>query len=280
MSRPLSGDGESLTYRELTVSETGRAEPRVGILTLNRPARRNALDAGLRRALGEQLQALSTSPPAVLILTGSGAHFCAGGDIEDMRAADFSLLTSRRRLTQEYHPLVRGLVALDCPVVAAIDGCCFGAGFSLALACDYLLCSNRARFGLSFLRLGVVPDCGAFHILPRIVGAQRAKALMLSTRELDAAEVFNLGICAEVTLPETLQGRAREVASQLALASPVAMRAIKKGVQLGAVSSLDEVLAFEAQAQAECRSTAHHQDAVRAFLEKRPPAYRGIAYED
>jgi len=272
MTNPsISLGSDSLHYREVGP---------VGVLMLNRPSRRNALDSPLRLALREQFLALAERPPAVLVLTGSGEHFCAGGDIDDMRAADFSAETSRRRLIEEYHPIVRGLAELPCPVVAAIDGCCYGAGFGLALACDYLLCSDRARFCLSFLRLGVIPDCGALYTLPRLVGSLRAKALMLTTRELDAAEALALGICAETTKPETLQGRAMEFASQLAHASPIALRGIKMGVQTAATQSLDDLLSFEAAAQAECRATKYHQEALRDFLEKRPMAYAGTHHED
>jgi len=272
MTNPsISFGDDGLRYREVGA---------VGVLMLNRPSRRNALNAGLRFALREQLQALSARPPAVLVLTGSGEHFCAGGDIDDMRAADFSPETSRRRLIEEYHPIVRGLAELPCPVVAAIDGCCYGAGFSLALACDYLLCSDRARFCLSFLRLGVVPDCGVLYTLPRLVGSHRAKALMLTTREMNAAEALALGICAETTSAEKLHGRAMEFASQLAHASPIALRGIKQGVQAAATQSLGDLLTFEAAAQAECRATTYHQDALRAFLEKQPLAYAGTYHED
>ncbi|MFQ1062060.1 enoyl-CoA hydratase/isomerase family protein [Bordetella trematum] len=252
----------------------------IGLLRLNRPARRNALDGVLRRALAGQLQALAQDPPRVLVLAGSGGHFCVGGDIEDMRGGDVSPQESQRRLEEEYHPVLRGLAYLSCPVVAAIDGCCFGAGLSLALACDYLLCSDRARFGLPFLRLGVIPDCGALYTLPRLVGPLRAKALMLGARELSAVQAYELGLCAEVVAPERLSGRAMAVARQLAQASPVAMRGIKQALLAEHSGSLESLLAFEARTQADCRSTPHHQRAVADFLDKRPLAYGGIRHED
>jgi len=158
-------------------------------------------------------------------------------------------------------------------VVAAVDGPAFGAGFSLALAADFIVASPRARFCLSFMRLGLVPDFGAFHTLPRIVGVQRAKELMLSARELSADEAKALGIVFELVPEDQVLCRAQALAASFVQASPMAVSLVKRA--LGAApTDLHTMLEMEADAQALCFGSAPHKVAVARFLDKQPALFQ------
>jgi 2-(1,2-epoxy-1,2-dihydrophenyl)acetyl-CoA isomerase len=133
-------------------------------------------------------------------------------------------------------------------VIAAVDGAAYGAGFSIALAADFVLATPRARFCMPFLKLGLVPDCGATHTLPRVVGPQRARELMLSAREVQAPEALRLGICMELHEPEHLLPRALELAASFAEASPLAVSLVKRHTE--DAGALDRALDQEANAQA------------------------------
>jgi 2-(1,2-epoxy-1,2-dihydrophenyl)acetyl-CoA isomerase len=165
------------------------------------------------------------------------------------------------------------LLNLDRPVIAAVDGPAYGAGFGLALAADFILATPRARFCLSFLRLGVVPDCGVMYTLPRVVGLQRAKELAFSTREIDADEARQMGIVFEVHTPEQIGQRAFQLALSFTQASPTALSVTKRALNASLHSSLATMLELEANGQAIARSTAYHRDAIARFVGKQPPLF-------
>ncbi len=245
------------------------------LLTLSRPATRNAFTPEIRDGLAAGIAQVRADPTVrALVITGSGGHFCAGGDLRGIAAAtqdpavDGAGWRSRMQGTQRW---IQDLLTLDRPVIAAVDGAAFGAGFSLALAADFVLVTPRARFCLSFMKLGLVPDCGAFHTLPRVVGAQRAKELMLSAREVDAAEARALGIAMEQHEPDALLPRALALADSFAAASPLAVSLVKRAMDdPGALAaSLDA----EANAQALAFGSGYFKDAVQGFLDKAPPPF-------
>jgi 2-(1,2-epoxy-1,2-dihydrophenyl)acetyl-CoA isomerase len=248
----------------------------VATLTMNHPEAKNALSTAMKDAFAQQLPALAadTSVRAV-ILTGAGGAFCAGGDLRGMEEVRLQMRTeSWRERMREVQPWLRQLIELDKPLIAAVDGPAFGAGFSLALAADFVLASPRARFCLSFMRVGLIPDFGAMYTLPRVVGVQRAKELMLSAREVAADEAMRLGIAMEVVPAEQLLERAHQLAQSFVSASPLAVSLVKSEVGMALASDLRTLLASEADHQALCFMTESHRDAVRRFLEKRPAAFR------
>jgi 2-(1,2-epoxy-1,2-dihydrophenyl)acetyl-CoA isomerase len=159
-------------------------------------------------------------------------------------------------------------------LIAAVDGVAYGAGFSFALMADFVLATPRARFCMSFLRIGLVPDCAAFHNLPRIVGVQRAKELMLSAREVKADEALQLGIVMELHAPEQLMARAHALAASMAHASPVAVSLIKRALATVGGADLPGLLEMEATAQGVAGSTDAHRQAVQRFLNKEPAAFQ------
>lgn len=245
----------------------------VATLTLSNPDKRNAFDPAMRVEMAEVVRQVQADPAIrALVLTGAGAHFCSGGDLANIAASGLDNGGWRRRLGS-LHDWLKDLVLLDKPVIAAVDGAAYGAGFSLALVADFIIASTRARFAMSFIRVGVVPDCAAFYTLPRIVGVQRARELMLSGREVSADEALRLGIATELVAPDALQARAQAIARSFVGASPVALSLIKRSMSLAA-SDLPSLLEQEANAQALAMGTPEHREAVRCFLEKQPAPFQ------
>lgn len=244
----------------------------VALVTLASPATRNAFSPEVREGLSSAFATVRADDEVrALVITGSGGVFCAGGDIRTMSSVTMDGAGWRTRMhgTQRW---MAELLTLDKPVVAAVDGPAFGAGFSLALAADFILASTRARFCMSFMKLGLVPDCGAFYTLPRAVGAQRAKELMLSAREVAAAEAREIGIAMEVHEPEALLPRALALAESMTGGSPLAISLIKRA--MGNPGELAVLLDGEANAQALAFGSTYTQEAVRRFLDKQPSAFR------
>jgi 2-(1,2-epoxy-1,2-dihydrophenyl)acetyl-CoA isomerase len=244
----------------------------VARLTLDDPATRNALGPQMRDEVAEVLRTIKQDRSVrALVITGAGGHFCSGGDLRNIASAGLDNQGWRERLHKLHHWL-QDLITLDRPVIAAVDGAAFGAGLGLALAADILIATPRARFCVSFLRVGLVPDCGLFYTLPRIVGPQRAKELMLSAREVGADEAVRLGLAMELQAPEHLLARAQAMAASFVLASPMALSLIKRTVAAG--SDLATQLELEANAQALAMGTQEHRDAVQAFLAKQPARFQ------
>lgn len=245
----------------------------VATLTLHNPERRNAFDPAMREEMRQVVAHLRAEPGIrALVLTGAGDHFCAGGDLRNIASAGLDNAGWRARL-QSLHDWLKELITLDRPVIAAVDGAAYGAGFSLALLADFVIATPRARFCMSFMRVGLVPDCAAFYTLPRIVGVQRARELMLSAREVDAAEALRLGIAMELQPPEQLQARAQALAASFVQASPMAVSLVKR-ILAAPGHDLSTLLEMEADAQALATGTEAHRVAVQRFLDKQPALFQ------
>jgi len=258
----------SPTYERIRFETEGST----AVLTLDDPATRNALGPAMREEVADAVQRVRRDRSVrALVITGAGGHFCSGGDLRSIASAGLDNQGWRERL-HDLHGWLRDLITLDRPVVAAVDGAAFGAGFGLAMAADFVIATPRARLCVSFIKIGLVPDCGTFYTLPRIVGAQRAKELMLSGREVGGEEALRLGLAMELHAPEQLLPRARALADSFAGASPSAASLIKRS--LAAADDLDTRLELEASAQALAMGTAGHRDAVADFLAKRAPRFQ------
>jgi 2-(1,2-epoxy-1,2-dihydrophenyl)acetyl-CoA isomerase len=245
----------------------------VATVTLNRPANKNALAEDVRAGLTRCLDDIEHDRAVrAVVLTGSGGVFCAGGDLRGIRSAELDNDGWRQRM-KGAHAWLGRLLSLDRAVVAAVDGPAFGAGFSLALAADFIVATPRARFCLSFMRLGLVPDFGSLHTLPRIVGVQRAKELMLSAREVSAEEAKALGIVFELVPEDKVLRRAQALAASFVQASPMAVSLVKRALAC-APTDLHTTLEFEADAQALCFGSAPHKAAVARFLDKQPALFQ------
>jgi enoyl-CoA hydratase len=260
---------------------TETPEAGVHILTLNRPARLNALTWELVEALAESLESLRHDKACrVVVLTGAGRGFCSGLDLQtgddplgsSDRIVDF--LDRQERLAS----LVSTLRALPFPVIAAVNGPAAGGGFALALACDLRVCAESARMNAAFIRVGLSAcDMGVSYLLPRLVGLGAASEMMLSGRQIDAAEAHRLGLANRVVPDGEAVEAALELASHIVANSPFAVRMTKEVLRHNVdAPSIEAALAVENRTQALASRTEDQAEALRAFREQRAPAFTGV----
>lgn len=246
-------------------------------LTLNRPERRNALSIPMWVEFARQLAEIQgRAEDRVLILTGAGGVFCAGGDLGGASPAGEPAAQGKATRSDGLSILQSTVVAvslalhrLSKPTIAAVDGIAAGAGANLALGCDLVLASERARFGQVFIRRALPIDSGGTWLLPRLVGIQKAKELAFFGEWVDAAEAQRLGLVNRVAPAEKLAETAREWASRLASQSPTALALMKQGINRAYETSFAQALDDEAAALTLCVATPEAAEALRAFFEKR-----------
>ncbi|HSE95862.1 MAG TPA: enoyl-CoA hydratase [Methylomirabilota bacterium] len=242
---------------------------------LNRPQARNALDLTMRQALDDALAQLADDPAVrVLVLRGAGEHFCAGGDVKLMQAARMSAAEGQARVAA-LNRAVRRLVRFRAPTIAMVDGFAVGAGSNLAIACDLVIASTRARFGEVFARLGLIPDGGGVYLLPRRIGLARAKELAFTAEVLDAEAAARIGLVNRVVTPETLEAETRVLARQIAEGPPRALSLAKALLDRSLELDLDTALEWEALAQGLLIDSADHREGLAAFFERRRPRFTG-----
>jgi 2-(1,2-epoxy-1,2-dihydrophenyl)acetyl-CoA isomerase len=244
----------------------------VGTLTLNRPEARNALDLVMRKELSDVLDEIeSDSGVRVVVLTGAGGNFCAGGDVKTMKPG--SGAAEGRARVGALNKLVMRLVEFPRPVIAMVDGYAVGAGCNLALCCDLIIASDRARFGEVFAKIGLVPDGGGSWLLPRLVGMARAKELIFTADIIDAAEAGRLGLVNRIVPAAELAATTRALAERIAQGPPKVLALAKHMVNRAATSNLAEALDVEAYSQAIAISGDEHREGLSAFFEKRPAKF-------
>lgn len=246
----------------------------VATLTLNRPQTRNALSLAMCDELNDLLPRVrADNGVRALVLTGAGGAFCAGGDVSGMNKAGPRTAADVRAGMDRYHRITTSLAGMDKPVIAAVDGVAYGAGFSMALLCDLVLSSERARFCMVFQRIGLVPDMGALYTLPRAVGMQRARELIYSAREVGAEEAKALGIALEVLPADALLARAQALARSFCGASGVAVAMTRKALQMSLQTDLAAMLEYEATAQGVAATSDYLKEAARRFMAKEPAQF-------
>ena len=263
-----------MTYRCL-LSET---KDGVATLTLNRPERMNALGDTLREDFLDALTRSAADPDVrVIIVTGTGKAFCAGGDVKAMNEAKEA--GRERPLIDKIAPSRdRTLLAMrdaPQPIIAAVNGAAAGAGMNLALGCDIRIASTTARFGETFAKRGLHPDWGGTYFLPRLVGMAKACEMIFTGDMIDAQEALRLGIVSAVYPPDELMPAVRELAGKIAAGPPIAIRLAKRALYHGEGVDLRSALEFETFAQNVCSETEDAREGIRAFVEKRPPSFQG-----
>ena len=243
----------------------------IGTITLNRPEARNALSKDMRPALAAAVTQMRDDPQVyAVILTGAGGAFCSGGDISGMLDSTRTGLVFRNNM-RELHQWLPELVNMEKPVIAAVDGPAFGAGLSLALAADFVLATRRARFCAVFGRIGLVPDLGALHLLPRIIGLQKAKELVFTARTVEAEEAKQLGMVFDIVDDgAALTVAAQALAKRFGDASTAAIGMAKTIMNQSFESDARTLAEMEAYAQSMCRGSPYHQEAIRRFKAKEP----------
>lgn len=247
---------------------------RIATVTLNRPKALNALNADMVRELGEALDAI-TAPRAdvgVMILTGAGKAFVAGADIAQM--ADFGEDEAWAFALRGQRMMAR-LEALPFPVIAAVNGFALGGGCELAMACDMIYASSKAKFGQPEVNLGVIPGFGGTQRLQRLVGPQVARDLIFTGRIIRADEALRIGLAARVIEPEALMEEVRATATTILSKGPLAIAAAKRVIRRGAALDLDQANNLEAAAFGRCFATEDQREGMSAFLEKRAAEFKG-----
>src|SRR6186997_840614 len=262
-----------MSYEHINVADDGG----ITTITLNRPEKLNALAGHMRRDLAEALEAAGSDRNVrVVIITGAGRSFCAGGDvramaelIEDQNADEFSrLLGSARRVITAIRQMTK-------PVVASIGGPASGAGFNLALACDLRIASTDASFSQSFAKVGLHPDWGGTYFLPRLVTPNKACEMFFLGESIDAAEAARLGLVNQVVAPGELETTTMQLAERLRAAPPIALAAAKHAVYMSQAAELEEMLRYETEVQLRCFDSDDGHEGIQAFLEKREPTFTG-----
>ena len=265
---------------EVTDSTFALSE-RVAVLTLDRDDLRNALTG--TELVNDIVNTVdwvnACKEVSVLVVTGAGSAFSAGGNIKEMQARQGIFAGSAIEIEQSYRQgiqrMTRAVDQAEVPMIAAVNGPAIGAGFDLACMCDLRIASSSAVIGETFINLGIIPGDGGAWYLQRLVGYQRAAELTFSGRLVSADEAFALGLFLEVTAPDQLMLRTMALAQQLAAKPPLALRATKRLLRIARERDLDDVLQQSATFQAALHQTADHLEAVNAFLEKRPGQFSG-----
>ncbi len=249
--------------REKTVRWVSREG--VGLITMNRPDKLNALNRDLIKDLKEILRlAEDDKEVRALILTGEGKGFCAGGDLESHPAFVEGDPSVREKLIREGQSLTLALYRMSKPLIAAVNGVSAGAGVDIAMACDIRIASENAVFTMSFIRAGAMPDMGSTFLLPRLIGLGRAFELMLTGDTIDAGEAYRIGLVNRVVPPLDLIPEATRLALRFARASADAQRLIKSAVQRGLSQDLEQSLEYEAYGQ----NLLFGSEAVKAYVKK------------
>jgi len=252
----------------------------IATLTHQKPAARNALSLDLRADYAQMLDRLQGDRSIrALVLTGSGGSFCAGGDLKSLKERlassdpDVNSPNAMRWRIQTLHGWLERLRNLEIPVIAAVDGPAYGAGFAIALMADFVLASERAAFCMSFAKIGLVPDSGAFYTLPRIVGLQRAKELLFTARRVSAEEARALGIVHSIHPNERLLDDAQTFARRF-LDAPRDAIAMSKGLlNQSFETGYASMAALEGLAQSVASVAPYHQEAVASFLRGEPSRF-------
>lgn len=247
----------------------------VTVLTINRPMVRNAVDETTMNALREALIAEAMEETRCVVLTGAGGSFSSGADIKKAVTNGIDADESYRILVESYAPTLKAIRNYPYPVIAAVDGYAAGIGCDMALACDIRLISARAKFAELFIRVGLIPDGGGTYLLPRLVGTGRAFEMMYTGRDVGAEEAILIGLANHVYPVDRFMDEVLDFARDIARQSPEALRRGKAALLAALDSNYDESIAREAQNQRAILKSEDGAEGFRAFVEKRPPVWKG-----
>jgi enoyl-CoA hydratase/carnithine racemase len=262
-----------MTYEHILVNDNDG----ITTITLNRPEKLNAFIGHMRRDLAEALEhAGSDRNVRVVIITGAGRAFSAGGDVAYMaELMDKHESEEFARILGAGRRVINAIREMTKPVIAAVNGVAAGAGCNLALACDLRIASSDATFTQSFLKVGLHPDWGGSYFLPRMVTPNKACELFFLGETLSAEEALRLNIVNKVVPPDELEAATQSLAERLRAAPPIALAAAKLAVYTSQTSDLNEMLRYETEAQLRCFESDDGHEGVHALLERREPKFTG-----
>jgi len=244
----------------------------VAVIMLNRPDVMNALNTQMRAEITHAVRA-AEKEARVVVLTGSGKAFCSGQDLGDGGSA--AALDLERTLRDEYVPMLRAIIDCKIPTIAAVNGPAAGAGANLALVTDIVIASYDAYFVQAFSRIGLIPDAGGTHFLPRQIGLARAMGAMMFGDKVSATQAADWGMIYEAVPSSEFVGHYTQRAVQLAKGPTATYGYLKDALRATSDNTLEQQLALEAKLQGKCGKTRDFQEGVVAFLEKRPASFEG-----
>lgn len=247
----------------------------IAVITLDEPERLNPLSDDMRQGLGDAIEhAMNDGEVRTLIITGAGGNFTAGADIKQLNPTGSADPVRARRRLAVLQRVIRLIVNGPKPVVCAVEGATFGAGLSIAAACDYVIVGETVRFGAAFAKIGLAADCGIVWTLPRRIGGSLARDLMFTGRPVKADEALRIGLADAMVGEGQALDAAIAKAAEYRASAPLSIAAIKSAFAAGA-SSINDVLDFELQQQPMLSMTLDHAEGIAAFKEKRASRFEG-----
>jgi 2-(1,2-epoxy-1,2-dihydrophenyl)acetyl-CoA isomerase len=246
----------------------------IGHIRLNRPEKYNAFIREMALAMQEFLTlAAQDDSVRAILLTSEGKAFCAGQDLKEF--TEDNGIDVSRIVDEHYNPIVKKMAELDIPIVCAVNGVAAGAGANLALACDIVIAAKSATFIQAFSKIGLIPDTGGTFYLPRLIGMQKAKALMMLADSVSAEEAERIGMIYRAVEDDELFSEAMKLSKRLASMPTIALGLTKRALSRSLTNDLDKQLGIESQLQSTATQTSDFTEGVAAFLEKRKPNFTG-----
>ena len=256
-------------------SITLNIENNVAWLTLNRPEVFNSFNREMAISLQDQLDACATNDEVrAIVIIGSGKAFCAGQDLKEVTTPELHP-GFKAILEEHYNPIIRRIRTIEKPVIGAVNGVAAGAGANIALACDVVIANEKASFIQAFSKIGLIPDSAGTFFLPRLIGFQKASALMMLGDKVGAEEAERLGMIYAHYPAESFEAEVKKLAIKMANMPTKALALTKKTLNDSLTNNLEEQLALESKLQIEASSSLDYHEGVAAFVEKRAPEFQG-----
>jgi 2-(1,2-epoxy-1,2-dihydrophenyl)acetyl-CoA isomerase len=244
----------------------------IGFITLNRPSTYNAFNREMALAVQEKLEACKSKEVRCVYISGAGKAFCSGQDLEEVTEPNAKIT---RIIAEHFNPIIRLIRKLEKPVVAAVNGVAAGAGANIAFCCDVIVASQSASFIQAFSKVGLIPDSGGTYFLPRLIGWQKASALMMLGEKVTAADAERMGMVYKLFSDETFAEESIRIATTLSQMPTKALALTKLALNNSLINNYEDQLQDEEILQDRAGRTADYKEGVQAFLEKRKPLFRG-----
>ena len=245
-------------------------------ITFNNPDQLNAMDVTMGKEFSKIITHIKNDKSTrVVILTGSGRAFSAGGNLDMLEEKTKKSRATNQRDMMTFYKMFLNIRNLPQPVIASINGAAVGAGFCLSLACDLRLASRDAKFGANFAKLGLAPGMGGTFLITRLAGAQNAAEILMTGKLFTADQALAFGLLNRICEPTELADDVEKLACEIAQNGPMSLKLIKRGIQLAQTKTLEQMFLYDAKAQAQCFATSDIKEGIAAVRQKRVPLFSG-----